>query len=132
MKTLQRLELLKDFIQEAVDQGATSVQQIHEFVADLPFEALEKSGMLDADKLKLRERQKQAIGVVYGAIRRINHQIGELISDQFGNLEDAHDVARVMKQNNARSAASPARAKKAPRKRSASKRRAAPPPPQST
>lgn len=98
MKTLQRIELLKDMIQEAVDQGATTVQQIHEFIADLPFEALEKSGLLEEDKLKLREKQKRTIGMVYGAIRRINHQVGELISDQFANLEDAREVAKVMRE----------------------------------
>jgi hypothetical protein len=47
MKSLQRLELLKDLIQEAVDRGATSVEQIHQSIADLPFEVLERLGLLD-------------------------------------------------------------------------------------
>jgi hypothetical protein len=104
MKTLQRLELLKDMIQQAIDQGATSVQQIHEYIADLPFEALEKSGLLDEDKLGLREKQKRSIGMVYGAIRRINHQVGTLLSDQFGNLEDARIIARNLEAKAKKSA----------------------------
>ena len=53
MKAVQRLELLKDFVQEAVDRGATSVEQIHQYIADLPFEALEKS---EIGRASCRER----------------------------------------------------------------------------
>ena len=98
MKTLQRLELLKDFIQEAVDRGATSVEQIHQHIAALPFEALEKSGLLEDDKLKLREKQRRSIGMVYDAIRRINREIGQLISDQFENVEDTQHVSKVLSE----------------------------------
>ncbi len=119
MKAVQRLEVLKDFIQEAVDKGANSVQQIHEHIADLPFEALEKSGLLDDDKLKLRDRQRRTIGMVYDAIRRVNRQVGELISDQFENIEDAGTVMEVVSKK------TPAKAKAAhvvPRKAATKKK----------
>lgn len=89
MKKLQRLELLKDFIQEAVDRGATSVQAVHQYIADLPFEALEQTGLISEEKSGLRRKHQQTIGVVYDAIRRINRDIGQLISDQFENLEES-------------------------------------------
>ena len=98
MSKLQRIELLKDLIQQAVDRGATSVEQIHQYIADLPFEALERTGLLDEDKLKVREKKTRTIGMVYDAIRRINKQIGELISDQFENLEDGQYVDRVLRE----------------------------------
>jgi len=41
-KILTRLEALKDLVQSAIDQGATSVEQIHKTIADLPFSVLEK------------------------------------------------------------------------------------------
>jgi len=113
MKAVQRLELLKDFVQEAVDRGATSVEQIHQYIAALPFEALEKSGLLEDDKLKLREKQRRSIGMVYDAIRRINREIGQLISDQFENLEDTQHVSEVLSEKAA-----------APKKAAAKKRRA--------
>jgi hypothetical protein len=119
MKTLQRLELLKDFIQEAVDRGATSVEQIHQYIAALPFEALEKSGLLEDEKLKLREKQRRSIGMVYDAIRRINREIGQLISDQFENVEDTQHVSKVLSEK-----VVPAKAaakKAAPKKRRAVK-----------
>ena len=99
MKKLERLQLLKDMIQEAVDRGATSVEQVHQFIAALPFEALEKTGVLDDDKLQLKEKQRRSIGMVYDAIRRINSEIGQLISDQFENLEEGQSVARILNEN---------------------------------
>src|ERR1044071_6120159 len=98
MSKLQRIELLKDLIQQAVDRGATSVEQIHQYIADLPFEALERTGLLDEDKLKVREKKTRTIGMVYDAIRRINKQVGDLISDQFENLEDGQYVDRVLRE----------------------------------
>jgi hypothetical protein len=98
MSKLQRLELLKDMIQQAVDRGATSVEQIHQYIADLPFEALERAGLLDNDKLKVRQKKTRTIGMVYDAIRRINKQVGDLISDQFENLEDGRYVDRVLRE----------------------------------
>lgn len=102
MNTLQRIELLKDMVQEAVDRGATSVEQIHQYIADLPFAALEKTGLLEDDKLKLREKKTRSIGMVYDAIRKINREIGALISDQFENLEDGRHVAKVLSKKAAK------------------------------
>ena len=98
MKTLQRIELLKDLVQEAVDRGATSVEQIHQTIADLPFEALERMGVLDPEGSELRETKTRTIGLVYDAIRRVNKEVGELLSDQFENLEDGERVAKVMSE----------------------------------
>lgn len=101
MKSLQRIELLKDLVQQAVDRGATSVEAIHQQIAALPFEMLEKSGLLDDDKLRLREKQQRTIGTVYDAIRRINRQVGELISDQFELVEDSAHIKKVLDEKEA-------------------------------
>mgnify|MGYP003484804879 FL=1 len=106
MKPLQRLELLKDLVQEAVDRGATSIEQIHQSIADLPFEALERMGLLDADGREiseLRETKTRTIGFVYDAIRRINQEVGELLSDQFENLEGGGEVASVLNEKASKS-----------------------------
>jgi hypothetical protein len=102
MKPLQRLELLKDLIQEAVDRGATSVEQIHQYIADLPFEGLDRMGLLDPDASELRQSKTRTIGLVYDAIRRINREVGELLSDQFENLEDGGRVAEVLREKKPR------------------------------
>ncbi len=125
MKKLQRLELLKDFIQEAVDRGATSVQAVHEYIADLPFEALEQTGLLSEEKIGLRSKQQQTIGVVYDAIRRINREIGQLISDQFENLEESSIAAERLAPEPAPVAVKKAAPRKAAAKKAAGKKAAA-------
>lgn len=97
MATLERIQLIKDMIQQAVDRGATSVEQIHQYIADLPFEVLEQSGLLETDKMDLRAKKTRTIGTVYAAIRQINQQIGDLISDQIENLEDADYISKIIK-----------------------------------
>jgi polyhydroxyalkanoate synthesis regulator phasin len=92
METLQRVELIKDIVQQAVARGASSVEQIHQFVADLPFEALERSGLLEQEGFGLRAKQQRTIGMVYDAIRRINEEVGRFVSDQIENLEDGRAV----------------------------------------
>ncbi len=103
MTLLNRLELLKDMIQTAIDNGARTVEDVHKSIADLPFEILEKNGMLDDDKQQLRERSQQTIGTVYGTIREINQKIGELASDMFEAIEDGRHVSGVMDKNGQRS-----------------------------
>jgi polyhydroxyalkanoate synthesis regulator phasin len=97
METLQRVELIKDMVQQAVDRGATSVEQIHQYVADLPFEALERTGLLEDDRLGLRQKQQRTIGMVYEAIRRINDEVGRFVSDQIENLEEGHALAERLR-----------------------------------
>jgi len=128
MSKLQKLELLKDAIQQAIDRGASSVEQIHQQIADLPFEFLERAGVLGSDKLALREKKRRTIGMVYDAIRGFNRQIGEMISDQFENFEDTREVSRVLDERlmEERLAEMAARPKPAPR-RSATKKPASKP-----
>jgi polyhydroxyalkanoate synthesis regulator phasin len=97
METLQRVELIKDMVQQAVDRGATSVEQIHQYVADLPFEALERTGLLEDDRLGLRQKQQRTIGMVYEAIRRINDEVGRFVSDQIENLEEGRALAERLR-----------------------------------
>ena len=113
-KHIARIELVKDMIQEAVERGATSVEQIHQYIADLPFEALEKSGLIDDKVSAVREKKTRTIGLVYEAIRRINREVGNLVSDQLENLEDGHYVSKVLAEKPQTKAAPK---KKQPRKK---------------
>ena len=53
-------------------------------------------GLLDPEGLELRETKTRTIGLVYDAIRRVNREVGELLSDQFENLENGSVVAKVL------------------------------------
>lgn len=99
MGLLNKAELLKDMIQTAIDNGAKTVEDVHKSIADMPFEALEKSGLLDEDGQKLRDKNQQTIGVVYEKIRDINQKIGVMASDMFETLEDGRHISKVMDEN---------------------------------
>lgn len=122
MKKLQRVELIKDLAQQAIDRGATSIEEIHQYIAGLPFDLLEKTGALREDRLKLRDRQRRTIGMVYDAIRSINRQIGQLISDQFELAEDSAHIADTLQQAAAAPRKTAARKTAAPKKKAAAKR----------
>jgi len=99
MPFLSRIEAIKDLIQEAVDRGATGVQQIHEVIAAMPLDALAKRGLLRADNAdELKQANEATIGVVYDAIRRINREIGELASSVFEAIEDQVAVQKQLNE----------------------------------
>jgi hypothetical protein len=90
--TIARIEALKDLIQDAVDKGATSVEQIHKTIAELPLAALERRGLLGDGGATARGILDASIGSVYDAIRSVNREIGELASGIFEALEDHADA----------------------------------------
>ena len=95
-KTAERAELLKDMIQEAIDDGATTVEEVHQHIASLPFDALEKLGLFEERASNLKEKQRKTIGLVCDTIRKVNQEVGSLISEQFAALEDARTASRNM------------------------------------
>ena len=90
--TIARIEAVKDLIQEAVDKGATSVEQIHKTIAELPLAALEQRGLLGDEATKARGVVGASIGTVYEAIRTVNREVGELASGLFEALENHADA----------------------------------------
>ena len=95
-KTAERAEPLKDMIQEAIEDGATTVEDVHQHIAGLPFDALEKLGLFEDKAPALKEKQRKTIGLVYDTIRKVNQEVGALISGQFAALEDARTAAKNM------------------------------------
>jgi hypothetical protein len=69
------------FIQDAIDKGATTVEDIHKAIADLPLKMLEESDLLRGPAKEVRRVQDHTIGAIYDLIRRINEQVGALASD---------------------------------------------------
>ncbi|MDX1803270.1 MAG: hypothetical protein R3292_04260 [Alcanivorax sp.] len=100
MKAVERIELLKDMIQEAIDDGATSVEEVHQHIGGLPFDALEKLGLFEEQASSLKDKHRKTIGLVYDTIRKVNQEVGSLISEQFASLEDARNAARNMDRDN--------------------------------
>jgi len=72
---------LIEFIQEAVDKGATTIEEIHKSIADLPLKILEQSELLRGSAKEAQRLQDHTIGAIYDVIRKINEQVGTLGSE---------------------------------------------------
>ena len=75
------LQGLKDLVQEAIDKGATSVEEVHRSIAALPFAVLERIEPLAEPARTMKDLQQQSIGFVYEAIRRLNRVAGEIAEE---------------------------------------------------
>jgi len=67
-------------VQDAIDKGATTVEEIHKSIADLPLRILEESELLKEPAKEVRRVQDHTIGAIYDLIREINQQVGTLAS----------------------------------------------------
>ncbi len=54
---------------------------IHQAIADTPFDALAKTDVLDQSALHLREKQTKVVNAVYDTVRKINREIQQLGDD---------------------------------------------------
>ena len=72
---------LASFIHDAIDKGATTVEEIHKSIADLPLKMLEESELLRGSAKEVRRVQDHTIGAIYDVIRGINQEVGTLASE---------------------------------------------------
>lgn len=91
MAILTRIEAFKDLVQEAVDQGATTVEQIHQRIAQLPLSVLQARGLISE---AAREQHEQQVSAVYDTLRAVNQQLGDFTSQLIESLENHADVQR--------------------------------------
>mgnify|MGYP001205222730 CR=1 FL=1 len=74
-KTLPKL------IQEAIDKGATTVEEIHKSIVDLPLKMLEESDLLRGPAKEAKRVQDHTIGAIYDVIREVNEKVGRFASE---------------------------------------------------
>jgi hypothetical protein len=68
------------FIQEAIDTGTTTVEEVHKSIANLPLRILEERQLLRGPAREAKRLQDQTIGAIYDVIRDINERIGNYAS----------------------------------------------------
>ncbi len=88
MKQLEQLKGLKDLVQDAVDKGASSVEEVHKDIASRPFSVLEQIIPLEAPVKGVREIQQATIGNVYEMIRLVNRTTGEIAGEILEKIDD--------------------------------------------
>jgi hypothetical protein len=72
---------LTQLIEDAVNEGATSVEEIHKRIAEMPLTVLERLGLFERTASDVREIQDTSIGAIYQLIRDVNHEVGKLARD---------------------------------------------------
>ncbi len=65
-------------IHDAIDEGTTTVENIHRSIADVPLDVLEPIDSLEEPVKGVRNVQDRSIGAIYGLIRRVNDEVGQL------------------------------------------------------
>lgn len=70
-----------DWLGEAVERTATSVEQLHRSIAGAPLELMQKSGFFEQTAQEISDVQERSIGFTYDLVRDVNRQVTRLLSD---------------------------------------------------
>jgi hypothetical protein len=85
------LRKLKDLVQELVDKGATTVEEVHKSIAALPLEVLEGIEGIGEKAGEIKEIQQKTIGNVYDIIRDVNNRVADIAEDIISKVEDKEE-----------------------------------------
>jgi hypothetical protein len=73
-------------IEETVDRGATTAEEIHRVIADMPFETLGRLGVLEPSHSEIKRIHDDTVSAVYDLVRQVNRKLArfahELIEDR--------------------------------------------------
>lgn len=78
-------------VQDAIENGATSVEEIHRAIANKPIEVLKNIEPLAGPLDTVQRIQDQTIGNIYETIRMINAQVGDIAIDLLERQEKSAD-----------------------------------------
>lgn len=84
---LKKIKSLKDAVQQAIDDGASTVEQVHKQIAAMPFDQLEKIAAVEGIVKKVRGVHDQTVGSLYDTLREVNARVGQL-ADKALNATD--------------------------------------------
>jgi hypothetical protein len=88
----EKKRTLAGLIQDAIDKGATTVEEIHRSIAELPLKVLEESDFLREPAKEVRRVQDHTIGAIYDLIRGINERVGTLASELLAEASKHRDA----------------------------------------
>ncbi|MBF0227714.1 MAG: hypothetical protein HQK76_19880 [Desulfobacterales bacterium] len=84
---MNNLMKLKNLVQDLVDKGVTTVENIHKAILDMPLETLEKIELAESTAKSAKKITDDTIGSVYEIIRKINQEVGEYATELLGGKE---------------------------------------------
>ena len=80
---------ISKLIEEAVDKGATTAEEITRSIAELPISILESLGFGEKPSQEVRQIQDASIGAIYDMVRDINRNVAELADDLIKKVKAA-------------------------------------------
>lgn len=83
---------LTTLIEEVVDHGATTVEEIHRAIAEMPLGVLDELGVLERTTREVRHIQDVSLGAIYGLIRDVNHKVAGLAGDLLAQRSSSDDA----------------------------------------
>ncbi len=84
---MSNMRELKDLVQEAVDKGATTVEEVHKAIASLPLDVLSTIDGLEKPAKSIKDIQEITIGGVYDIIRNVNGKVSQIATEIIDKIE---------------------------------------------
>ena len=84
---MEQLDRVRKLVQNAIDKGATSVEEVHKQIASLPLDALKQVAPLAGPAETAGDLANAGIGAVYDAIRTVNEQVVDIASKLLGGTK---------------------------------------------
>ena len=72
---------LAHLVQETIDEGADTVEEIHRSIANLPLDVLERLDVFKETVKDVRKVQDTSIGAIYALIHKVNGEVGKLATE---------------------------------------------------
>ena len=85
---------LADLVRDAVEDGATSAEEIHKRIARMPLDLLERIDVIQDAVGDVRKIQERSIGAVYELIRSVNREISRLAHEMLAGAPAVRTRAR--------------------------------------
>ena len=72
---------LASLVQQAIDDGADTVEEIHKSIATMPLDVLERLDLFKETVKDVRKVQDTSIGAIYDLIHKVNREVGKLAQE---------------------------------------------------
>jgi hypothetical protein len=86
---------IKDLVQETIDKGATTVEEVHQAIARMPIDVLERIAPGLPLTKTVGDVQKKTIGTMYEMIHVVNKTAGDIAEDLLAMARKAKKEATV-------------------------------------
>ena len=77
---MDQIESVRALVQDAIDKGATTVEDVHKRIASMPLDALWRVKPISGAVEQIDDITQAGIGFVYDTIRTVNEQVGAIAS----------------------------------------------------